>query len=301
MNNKQQPLVSVIMPVYNAGEFLRPALDSVFGQTYKNIEVIVVNDGSTDGSLKILREYAKEESRFKIINIKKNQGPAEAANLGIKKAKGDFVARMDADDLMPKRRIEKQVKYLLRHPDVMVLGGQVELLTRDGQPIVLKKFPEKHEDILKMAFVTMPIQQGAMMVNKSLLPKRFVWYRKSFKTSEDLDFLFRAFQYGRGANLAGTVLYYRQHGESISQAEDPKKIFKKAFEVRKKALFKLGSVLNPQFLLIYIQLYLQLFLITIMPSRLVYPLYYLWRGMIKSPRSQYGFLPILRHAKAYLV
>lgn len=295
--NSRKPLVSVIMPVYNAGFYLVEALDSVFAQTYTNIEVIAVNDGSTDKSLKILQRLARKESRLKIITYKKNKGVGTAANLGVAAAKGNYIARMDADDIIPADRIEKQINYLLANKNVIVVGGQVELVNEYKSPIVTKRFPTNHKSIVDMAFIAMPIQQGAMMVNKTLLPADFIWYRTKLKTSEDLDFFFRIFRHGEGANLADTVLYYRQHGKSLTQAEHPKEILFQAFKVRLLAIFDYGIYPGLFTMLLSIA---QFILVLIMPSSFIYPLYYFWRGLRPFDGKRKNYLPLLRHALTYL-
>lgn len=300
MNRKSiqtKPLVSVIMPVYNAGDYLVEALDSVFAQTYKNIEVIAINDGSTDNSLKILRKLAKTNSRLKIISYKKNKGVGSAANIGVAAAKGDFIARMDADDIIPADRIEKQLDYLLEHKNVVVVGGQVELVNEFKSPIVTKHFPNTHKEIVDLAFEAMPIQQGAMMVNKKLLPTGFLWYKTKLKTSEDLDFFIRIFRYGEGANLDRIVLYYRQHGKSLTQVENPKEIFFGVFKVRLMAIFEYGIM--PSFPALVISL-LQALLVFVLPSFLIYPIYYIWRGLKPLKLSQKGYMPLFKHALTYL-
>ena len=296
MKNRK-PLVSVIMPVYNAGEFLRQTLNSVFDQTYQNIEVIAIDDGSTDNSLKILKEYAKRDSRLKVLGNVKNLGVGQSANKALKKAKGNYIARLDADDLIPLDRIEKQVKFLMENSDIVVVGGQVELITEDGLPIVVKHFPETHSQIINFAFTAMPLQQGAMMVNKKLLPKDFIWYKEKLKTSEDLDFFFRAFKYGRGANLPEVVLYYRQHGKSITQVASAKKIFFHAYKIRKKALRYYSFQVSDATMFLMIAQYI---LVKLLPSSMVYPLYYLWRGLRSFRMPKYGYFPLLQHITNYL-
>lgn len=296
---KNHPLVSVIMPVYNAGSFLLSTLESVSAQTYKNLEIITVDDGSNDSSLILLKEFQKKEKRLKIYHFKKNRGVGSAANFGIKKAQGEFIARMDADDLIPENRIEKQVSFLFNHPEVVVVGGQVELITEDEKPIITKKFPLTHREIINLAFMAMPIQQGAMMVNKNLLPKNFIWYKEKYKTSEDLDFFFRVFKYGLGANLPNTLLFYRQHGTSISQVENPKGIFFGAFEIRKLFWQKFQNQVSYKTKLLMAVQYLFALLL---PANFIYPLYYLWRGWgIFRLQKKQKIQPLLRFALNLLV
>ena len=114
--------VSVVMTVFNGEKFLREAIDSVLCQTFKNFELIIVNDASTDNSLKIIQEKSSLDQRIKIINLKENLGMANALNIAINDSKADYIARMDSDDIMYKNRLEEQVSYMSKHKDVDVLS-----------------------------------------------------------------------------------------------------------------------------------------------------------------------------------
>lgn len=285
------------MPVYNPGEFLTSSIESVLNQTYSNFEFIIVDDASTDGSWRTLTEYAKINRKIKLFRNKKNCGISVTAKKAISNASGDFIARMDSDDIMPFDRIEKQIQYLIKYPEVVVLGGQVELINKEGVFIASKHFPKNHKDIVNMAFIAMPIQQGAMMVKKKLLPKNFTWYRNCFNTSEDLDFLMRAFQYGKAANLESVCLYYRQHAQSLTQVENPKEIFYQAYKIRKLARKKYN--LHPKLTTLFL-LYIQYVLVVLLPTSFIYPLYYIWRGIrpLKPVRNEYQTL--LKHVLSYV-
>ena len=119
------PLVSVIMPAYNAEKWIAEAIDSILNQTYDNIELIVWDDGSTDGTWGILKEYSSSNTR--IYGTPKNSGVTYALNRLIEKSKGKYIARMDADDIAMPDRIEKQVKYLQNGLSVDVVGSGVRL------------------------------------------------------------------------------------------------------------------------------------------------------------------------------
>lgn len=294
----KKPLVSVIMPVYNAGAYLREALQSVLDQTYKNIEVIAYNDGSTDNSLQTLLEFKLKEPRLRVYSHPKRLGTGETSNRAITKAKGELIARMDADDLIPEGRIQKQVKFLLDNPHIVVVGGQVELVSEDGSPIITKHFPQNHNEILNMSFISMPIQQGAMMINTSLLPRNFSWYNTKYNTSEDLDLFFRLFNYGQGANLKDVILFYRQHGKSITQAENPKEIFFNAYRVRQLAILKYNYKIS---LLARFTSAFQYSLIFLLPESFIYPIYYFWRGLKPSINPIAGLHPLFKHAFSYII
>ena len=126
--------LSVIVPVYNTEKYLRECLDSIINQTFRDIEIICVNDGSTDKSLEILKEYAKQDTRIKIIN-KKNEGAAAARNDGIKIANGDFVCFMDSDDYYPFIDILEEITYQAKKNGVNICGGEIARFTDNNRTL----------------------------------------------------------------------------------------------------------------------------------------------------------------------
>lgn len=271
-------LVSVVMPVYNAGPFLVEAIESILGQTYRKFEFIIVDDGSTDNSFNILQEYAQKDKRIKVIKNSRNLGAAQAATIGIKKAKGDFIARMDADDVAFPNRLEKQIKFLKENKDILAVGGQCVLIDRGGKVIGQKTFPTSPKEIYEKAFIFCPVQQPTLMVNKKLLPKNFVWYKSNFPTGEELSLIFNLLSVGKVANLPDFLLCYREHPNSLSHSCDQKEIFFKLFKYRWQAIKKYGY--RPTLKGIILSL-IQLGVVSVLPRRLIYPLFTLWRGMKK--------------------
>ena len=175
MINKKniQPLVSVVMPVYNAGGFLVEAIKSILKQTYKNFEFIIVDDASTDDSWKILRKFRKKDKRIKTYRFQEKVGVSQTVKYAIEKAKGKFLARMDADDSSYPQRLEKELNYLLKNPETVAIGTQCRLIDKNGKTIGKKTFPTKFEDIYKYIFTFIPVQQPTLMINKTKLPKDF--------------------------------------------------------------------------------------------------------------------------------
>jgi glycosyltransferase involved in cell wall biosynthesis len=276
MKKQTSNLISIVLPVYNAGSFLREALDSVLNQTYKDWELICIDDGSTDYSLNILQEYSLVDSRIKVYKNKKNQGVSATTNFAISKCHGQYLARMDADDVMTSDRLEKQVKFLKRNPKVIVLGGQCQLINGKGEKIGQKMFPLTHKEIYKMMYEAMPIQQPTMMVNLKLLPLGFSWYENTTNTAEEVDLLFRLFEYGEFANLPDYLLNYRLHGQNLS-LKNPKMTFKITYQTRKMAIKKYGY--NPT-LKARIANLVQYLIVSLLPGKAIFPLFGLWRGLI---------------------
>jgi glycosyltransferase involved in cell wall biosynthesis len=116
------PEISVIMPVYNAAEFLAESIESILNQTFTNFELIILNDKSTDNSLDVISKYQRSDSRIIIINKDINVGPANLRNEGLSIAKGEFVALMDADDIAMPQRFEKQINVLKSNPEIGLCG-----------------------------------------------------------------------------------------------------------------------------------------------------------------------------------
>jgi len=133
---EERPLVSIIIPAYNVASYVRDAIDSALAQTYKNIEIVVVNDGSTDATAEVLEPY--RESGKIIYIFQKNRGLSGARNTGIRVAKGEFVALLDSDDIFLPEKIEKQVGYLLAHPDYDVCYCDVWHFRDDAPEKMLK-------------------------------------------------------------------------------------------------------------------------------------------------------------------
>lgn len=172
--NNTKPLVSVVIPVYNAGEFLAASIESILNQTYQNFEFIIINDASTDNSLKIINKYKKHHQKIKVISLKKNLncGGDLCANKGLKKAKGKYVARMDADDVAHPKRLETQIEFLEKNPGVFLVGSNAYVIDKKGNLIGNKLEPQTHESIYKSYFVIHPIIHPSCMYRRLLPPIR---------------------------------------------------------------------------------------------------------------------------------
>lgn len=223
--SRQQPLVSVVMPVYNAAPYLVAAIESILQQTYKHIEFIIVDDQSTDISWEILKAYAKKYPQIKIFRNRTNQKSALTVNKAIAKTTGTFIARMDADDIALPNRLEKQVTYLLSHPATVVVGGQCILIDKNGDRIGEKTFPLTHEEIYKYIFQFCPAQQPTLMIAKDRLPQAFKYYDHGMTPVEDVELLFKFFPHGKVENLPDVLLQYRIHGKNSSLINVKKSFF----------------------------------------------------------------------------
>ena len=162
------PEISVILPVYNGGKYLKEAIDSILNQTFKNFELIIVNDGSTDESLYIIRSYKDE--RIKLIN-QKNTGLSKALNNGIKLAKGKYIARMDQDDISHPERLKKQIKFMESHTDYVAIGTYANYISKNGEFLYTSKTPYKSEDLKNGLPYVCPFVHSSVMMRVDALKK----------------------------------------------------------------------------------------------------------------------------------
>lgn len=272
-SNQTFPLVSVVMTAYNAGKYVGQAVESIQAQTYPNWELIVVDDGSTDNTLAIVNKIAKNDNRIKVISYAKNRGASYASNLGLAKARGIYIARMDADDIAMNDRFEKQVDFLLFNPKVIAVGGQCELIDSKGKNIGEKSFPLTHAQIYSALYQYNPVQHPTIMVNTKLLGKHKLIYHSDVVLAHDLELLFYLSQYGELANLPETILKYRIHNDSLS-LQNPKKTFHDTIAVRSRAVEMYGYVPSMRGKVMGL---LQQMIVSMLPSVIIYPLFHLIR------------------------
>ena len=184
-NNTKNPLVSLIIPVFNTEKYLKKCLDSSVNQTLKNLEIIIVNDGSQDGSLEIAENYAKKDHRIKVFT-QKNRGQGFARNLGIKKASGEFIFCLDADDWIELDTLEKLYKKTQVEKSDVVICGWKRIEENSGKTIatridinVLKDTSK--ESILKQVFSgNMNLMACACLMNKSIFDENHIIYPDTY-------------------------------------------------------------------------------------------------------------------------
>lgn len=277
MKNKKQtqPLVSVVMPVYNAQRYLKTAINSIKSQSYINWELIIVDDKSTDESLTLAKKIATKNPQIKVFQNKKHSGVATTANFALTKVKGNLVARMDADDIAHPDRLHKQVKYLSKHLDTVAVGSQCYLINQSGKRIGKKTFPTKINDIKKMMFYFYPLQQPTVMVNKKLLPKNFIWYQPGLEAAEEHELLFKFLQFGQVVNLPNFLLSYRIHDQNVTKKQ-PKKDFYLILKTRIRGIFEYHYLPSVGAIITNLA---QLIIISLIPEKMIYPLYSKIRGL----------------------
>jgi glycosyltransferase involved in cell wall biosynthesis len=232
------PLISVLMPAYNAERYIRKAIDSVLAQTCGDFELIVMDDGSTDRTAAILKRYAANDARV-VVKSGPNQGVSNSLNEGLKTARGQLIARMDADDICRPARFDKQARFLQEHPDYVLVGSRCMLIDPDGYPICEKTdIALDHEEIdALLLHMSWPLVHPAVMMRAEPL-RKIGGYNPQYKTNQDHDLFLRLAETGRLANLPEVLLEYRQHFQSVgakklaSQASTVADIVKAAHQRR---------------------------------------------------------------------
>ena len=218
-----EPLISVILPVYNAELYLSEAVDSILNQTVNDFELILIDDGSTDGSLSIAQAYAKQDERVVLIS-QPNMGLVETLNKGISLAKGRYIARMDADDISLENRFEEQVKLLEEGYDLC--GCHFHLVTESGKlnnSLVVSTDSEFQSVILTRA---VPFAHGSVMMRKSFLLENDLEYcLGEYSSAEDYYLWINCFKHGaKIGNVDKYLFLYRDFELSLSKVNSKKNI-----------------------------------------------------------------------------
>ncbi|MCX7881571.1 MAG: glycosyltransferase [Patescibacteria group bacterium] len=280
IKNKKQPKISIIMPVYNAGDFLMEAIQSILNQTYQNFEFIIINDNSTDKSWQIIKKYQKKyPQKIKAINLKKtlNRGGDACANYGLKIAKGKYVARMDADDIAHTKRLEKQVNFLEKNPHIFLVGSNAKVIDKKGKVIGNKSVPLTNEEIYHSFFTFNPLIHPSVMFRRLILKKKF-FYPKKFSANNDYYIFFKMICQGyKFANLKDKLLFYRIHDKNDTFNNIKEKFFN-TLKTRLIMVFKHDYKPSPKQLLVTFS---QLFLTLILPESFTKKVYLLTKGIIK--------------------
>jgi len=228
------PAVSVVMAVYNYAQFLNGSVRSILEQTFSNFEFIIVDDGSTDRTSKILERFAREDSRIRVLS-QSNKGLTAALRRGIESSSAPLIARMDGDDISLPRRLELQLRYLEQHPEVVALGGQILLIDPYGGYLGGQ---ERHlvHDAIDAALLT---GDGSAMCHPAVMFRRSAYdqaggYDETYRTAQDLDLFLKLGEIGLLANIDHYSLMYRVHLSSTNskkyalQLENREKIVRTA-------------------------------------------------------------------------
>lgn len=203
-------MISVIMPVYNESEFIEDAIKSLINQTYQDLEIIVIDDGSTDNTLEIINKYT---SHLQVIHHRMKKGISESLNEGIENARGEYIARMDGDDICVNDRFEKQINYLKVHPEIDIVGSFINIIDETGKVIGEECFFEKHEDIYNFCLRTrIDLQHPTVLAKAEVFKKNK--YQSKYDGAEDYELFTRLVENYRIENIPEKLLLYRRYDRS---------------------------------------------------------------------------------------
>ena len=221
------PQISVIMPVYNGEKYLSEAINSIINQTYTDFELLIIDDFSTDNSIKIVQEYQKRDDRVKLLRNRYKKGVAGALNTGMENAKGIYFARADADDLNRKDRLEKQFNYLENHKDVCLLAGGYAPFNKNGHRIDIIRSASSME--IAWRFISDTYFCHPTVMFKREIHDEFGGYPN--EEAEDFSYFSKIVKKYRCSNIKEILIDYRElpANRSFSSAEKIGKSVKKIF------------------------------------------------------------------------
>ena len=208
--------VSIVLPVYNKAPFLRECLDSIRAQTFTDFEIIAVDDCSTDASLEILRAY--DAPRLRVEALPQNMGPAGAAQRAMDLAQGEYIVRMDADDIMVPERLALQVAFMDAHPAIGASGGAVQLF---GAESGSWHYPTDPDALMAELLFGVPVPQGASILRTAVVRASGVRYLDHWpRIGEDWLFWSALARHTRLANIDAVILRYRRGEQNIAHGQD---------------------------------------------------------------------------------
>lgn len=203
-------LVTVILPVYNASKFLPECLESLKDQSYKDIQIIAIDDHSRDNSPAILRKFKKEFKHFEVMRNKKRYGTAICYNRALKRAQGRFVAFMNPNDVNAVSRIKRQVNFLVNHPKTVAVGTQFTSIDQDCKKLERSNLPEGHEPIYDTILSASTLKPETVMVDRMMLPKDLLYFKHNKYPLVFTEVFVKFFQYSKVANIAQSLYFHRE-------------------------------------------------------------------------------------------
>lgn len=208
----KNPKVTVLMSVYNGEKYLNESIDSMLGQTFKDFEFLIINDGSTDKTAEILKSY--NDPRIRIINNEKNIGLTKSLNKGLRLTRGEYIARQDADDISMPERLEKEVEFLEMHQDYAVVGTFTKIINENSEILSFLERPIEDLKIKEFFKKDNCIVHGSSMIRKAcLLDVGF--YNELMIRSQDYELWLRLSKKYRLANIDKYLYMWRKHDDNI--------------------------------------------------------------------------------------
>ena len=209
------PLVSIVLPVFNGERFVEAALRSIWAQTFQGFEVLAINDGSTDGTADILSSVS--DPRLRVLTNEPRRKLSGALNRGLEEARGVYIARMDADDVMRRHRLERQVEYLKQNPTIACCGSAVKRFGTGVGGVL--RFPLSPAEVAAFSLFYSPFAHPSVMFRREWFQREGLIYDGSFYPAEDYELWTRVIQCFPCGNVPEVLLDYRVHDQSMTGGE----------------------------------------------------------------------------------
>lgn len=210
MSASRPPKVSVIMPAYNCVAYIQESVNSILTQTFRDFEFIIIDDCSTDGTLDYLKSIT--DPRVMLISKPLNTGYTVSLNKGLELAKGDYIVRMDADDISLPQRIEKQVAFMEANPAIICAGSSYKIIP--GETLITAR--QSPDELLLDLIISNPLAHPSVILRAETIKKHHITYDKRYEPAEDYKMWTVLSKYGKLANLSEVLLHYRVHKKQVS-------------------------------------------------------------------------------------
>lgn len=241
---KKRPLISVVMPLYNAEKYIGESIESILGQSEGDFELIIVDDASTDASLSIARAYAARDERIVLLRNAVNGGAAFTRNRALDAARGEFIAFMDADDLCPAERFARQIGFFRQHPRIDLCGSYFKSFGQEGAPEGSFRIPLTHDELRTEMLFGNPLALPTVMLRRDAFVRSGVRFRKS--TAEDYLFWCELADSLRLTAIPEFLFFYRRWESQITPSQ-PERQTESARAIQRELLSrKLGIRLTDE-------------------------------------------------------
>lgn len=204
--------VTFLLPVYNGEKYLAETLQSISNQTFQDFETLIINDGSTDGTQKIIDEFSKRDGRIRCIT-RENCGLIATLNEGLDRIESKYITRIDADDLCHRQRLELQIQYMEANPQIGVSGTYLRFFGDDDFEF---RYPVQSEELKANIIFRPPFGHPSVIMRKDLISRNNLYYDADFVDCEDYKLWLDMMEFTEFGNIPYSLLFYRKHGESIS-------------------------------------------------------------------------------------
>jgi glycosyltransferase involved in cell wall biosynthesis len=217
------PKISILMPVYNTEEFLEESICSVLEQTFTDFEFLILDDASSDGSLKIIQKYATQDKRIKLFEARKNLGFTKSRNFLLNKISGEYIAWLDSDDLFSKNKLQEQINFLSNNSDIQVLGTWGKKIFQGAISHIFPTPTGSYNIHCNFVFWNGIIQSSSIF-HHSLVTEKKIKYNENFSSAEDYQFWLEAAQLVKFENIAKPLTFYRVHSAQESSKNSQRQI-----------------------------------------------------------------------------